>query len=96
VSGVEQKAPARPSRADIMAWAMDALSAAVDAPDRDAAVVAARERLAALDPAALLRVAGCLAALAAHDFPRRLKRGRSMRRIVDDWRLHISLWSESS
>lgn len=82
------------SPADVVSLALDALTAALDAPSHDDATFDARAVLADLDEAALRRVAACLAVLAAWELPPARGRRARLRRWVDGFRLRVT-WQES-
>lgn len=79
---------------DVVAWSVAACNAAL-VPGLSAgdAALAARGVLADRTPEELLRTAGCLAVLASREIPSRVRRGKSVRSILDAYSAAAS-WGE--
>ena len=83
-----------PTAADVTAWAVGACNAVlVPGLAPEDAALAARGVLADRTPDELLRVAGCLAVLASVEIPRRVRRGQSVRTVLDGYSI-ASSWGE--
>jgi hypothetical protein len=74
--------------------ALAAARAAFEVGPADAARAARDELLEVTDPAELQRIAGALAFLAVHALPRRTRRGRSVREVLDGVAAEV-LWRAS-